>query len=127
MVEKARQKVIDGTRELIYYVVPIVQRAKTEKQKELAAALFEKFITEPYLTPETVKLFYDKVFPPPKNQLELATDIIKKSELLNPMIEQIETSLIISFNKEAKMLKKAMEALKGTIGKKLRQLTKFMG
>lgn len=126
LVEKVRQKVIGPTRDLIDNILPVFQRAKTAKERKLAEALLEKFINQPDMAPEIVKLFYDKIFPPPKDQLELANEILKTCELLNPMIEQIETSQIISFNKKSKELKKILESLKTTVNKKLRQLARFI-
>jgi ParB/RepB/Spo0J family partition protein len=127
LVEKAQQKVIETTRDLIDYVVPVVQRAKTTEEKKLAEALLEKFITDRDMSPEVVKLAYDRAFPPPKDQLELAKEIIKNCGLLSPMIEQVVGAQIISFSKEAKELRKTMDALKITLGKKVRQLTDVMG
>jgi len=127
LVEKAQQKVIGATRDFIDNIMPIVQRAKTAREKKLAEALFEKFITMPDLPPEAVRLTYDKAFPPPKNQLELSEAIVKNCDLLNPMIEQIISAQIISFPKAAKELKKTMETLEKTVSRKLRQLTKVMG
>jgi len=126
LVEKARQKVIGSTRDLIDNMLPVFQRAKTAKERKLAEALMENFINLPDMAPEIVKLFYDKTFPPPKDQLELANEILKTCDLLNPMIEQIETSQIISFNKKSKELKKALELLRTTVSKKLRQLEKYI-
>jgi hypothetical protein len=127
LVEKAQQKVIRATRDFIDNIVPIVQRAKTKEQKKLAEHLFEKFITKPDLPPEAVRLAYDKAFPPPKDQLELANEIIKNCELMNPMIEQITSDQIISFTKEAKELKRTLETLKKTVSRKLTQLNRFLG
>lgn len=126
LVEKAQQKVIGATRDFIDNIVPIVQRARTAEEKKLAETLFKKFITMPDLPPEAVRLTYDKAFPPPKDQLALANEIIKNCDLLIPMIEQIVSAQIISFPKEAKELKKIMETLKTTVSKKLRQLTNVM-
>jgi ParB/RepB/Spo0J family partition protein len=127
LVEKAQQKVIRTTRELIENILPIVQRAKNATQKKVAARILERFITEADVSPGMVKMDYDRRFPPPRDQLELANEILKTCELLNPMIEQIESGQIISFTKKAKELKKVMEALKQTVGRKLRQLTKLIG
>lgn len=122
LVEKAQQKVIGATRDFIDNIVPIVQRARTAKEKKFAETLFEKFITMPDLPPEAVRLTYDKAFPPPKDQLALANEIIKNCDLLNPMFDQIVSAQIISFTKDAKELKKTMETLKTTVSRKLRQL-----
>ena len=126
LAEKARQKVISSTRDLINNMLPIFQRAKTAKEKKVACTLFENFINEPDYPPDIVKLMFDKIFPPPKDQLELANDIIKACDLLNPMIEQVEAGQIIAYNKKAKELKKILELLKITVNKKLRQLAKFI-
>ncbi len=126
LTEKARQKVIKPTRDLIENMLPIFQRAKTEKEKNVARFLFEKFINDPDLSPEAIKIAYNKKFPPPKEQLELTNEIIKTFELLNPMIQQVEAGLIIAYSKKAKELKKALESLKITVNNKLRQLAKFI-
>ncbi len=126
LVEKAKQKVIEATRDLMVYIVPIIHRAKKVKEKKTAEKLFEKFITDIDLAPEVVKLAYDKKYPPPKDQLELANEIIKACDLLNPMIEQVETGQIITYNKKSKELKKIFESLKTTVSKKLRQFAKFV-
>jgi ParB family chromosome partitioning protein len=95
LIEKAQQKVIETTRDLMTKIVPIVQRAKTSEQKKFVESLFEKFITDINISPEFVKRTYDKTFPPSKDQLELAKEIMTNCDLLNSMIEQIETSQII--------------------------------
>ncbi len=126
LVEKARQKVIKPARALIENIVPIVQRANTIKEKKLAEKLLEKFITDPDLTPEEVKLRYDRVYPPPKDQVELADDILKKCQLLNPMIEQVEAVQIISFPRQAKELRNGLSLLKTTLSNKLRKLNSLL-
>lgn len=126
LVEKARQKVIGSTRDLIDNMLPVFQRAKTEKERNLAKNLFETFINRPDMPPEIVKMAYDEKFPPPKDQLELANEIIKAFGLLNPMIEQVEAGQIIAYNKKSKELKKTLELLKIAVNKKLRQLARFI-
>ncbi len=126
LAEKARQKVIKPTRDLIDNMLPIFKRAKTEKERNVAKKLFDKFINDPDISPEIIKMAYDKKFPPPKNQLELANEIIKACELLTPTIEQVEAGQIIAYNKKSKELKKILELLKITLSNKLRQLAKFM-
>ena len=126
LVKKAKQKVIKTTRELIENILPVVQRAKTTDEKNLAGKLFEQFIKNSDQSPEVVKLNYDKIFPPPKDQLELANEIIKNCELLSPMIEQIEASQIISFNVTAKELRKSLDLLRTTLTNKLRKLNSLI-
>lgn len=125
LVEKARQKVIKPARALIENIVPIVQRANTIKERKLAEKLLEGFITDPDLPPEEIKLRYDRVYPPPKDQVELAGDILKKCQLLNPMVEQIEAAQIIGFPKQAKELRKGLSLLKTTLSRKLGQLDRL--
>lgn len=126
LAEKARQKVIKPTRDLIDNMLPIFQRAKTWREKNAARNLFEKFINDPDVSPESTKIAYDKKFPPPKDQLDLANEIIKACDLLNPMIEQVEAGQIIAYNKKSNELKKILESLKTTASKKLRQLARFI-
>lgn len=126
LVKKAGQKVIKTTRDLIDNILPVVKRAKTTKEKNLAGKLLEKFIKDSDQAPDVVKLNYDKIFPPPKDQLELANEIIKNCELLIPMLEQIEANQIISFNAKAKELKKSLELFRATLTNKLRKLNSLM-
>jgi ParB/RepB/Spo0J family partition protein len=126
LTEKARNRVIGTTRDLIEYMVPIFQRAKKPKERKAAEKLFERFVGDAHLSPESIKLDYDRQFPPPQDQLDLANDIIKECDKLTPMIEQVESGLIISYNKRAKELKKKLDALKQTAAKKIRQLNKVM-
>ena len=126
LVEKARQKVIGPTRELIHNMLPVFHRAKSKDEKKVARRLFKRFIDKPDCPPDTVKLEYEKVFPPAKDQLELANEILKAFDLLNPMIEQIDVTQIISFPQKALELKKAMEALKKVVNTKSKQLGKLI-
>jgi ParB/RepB/Spo0J family partition protein len=126
LVNKANQKVIASTRDLIDNILPIIQRAKTTKEKKVAEKLFEGFIQNTDQSPEVVKLNYDKMVPPPKDQLELANEIIKNCELLNPMLGQIEVNQIISFNEKAKELRKLLTQLRDSISKKLAKLNSLM-
>jgi ParB/RepB/Spo0J family partition protein len=126
LVNKAKQGVIGTTRDLIENILPIVQRAKTAKEMNLAEKLLEQFIKTPDMSPEIVKLFYDKIYPPQKDQLALASEIINKCELLSPMIDQIEVSQIISFQEKAVELRKSLDLLRNNLTTTLRKLNRFM-
>ncbi|MBE0535191.1 MAG: ParB N-terminal domain-containing protein [Phycisphaerae bacterium] len=125
LTEKARQKVIDPTRDLIDYMLPIFKRAKSAQERKAAERLFEKFISEPDCTPENTKLAYDQRFPPKQDQLELANNVIEQCDRLMPLVEQIETTQIISYKDKASEVKRALEALKQTVSKKVRQLARI--
>jgi ParB/RepB/Spo0J family partition protein len=125
LVEKARQKIID-TRDLMENMLPIFQRAKSSDEKKCAKLLFKKFIDKLECAPEEIKIDYEKRFPPAKGQLELANDIIKTCESLSPKIEQVQVNQIISFTKEAKILKKTMHDLRSVLSHKLRQITRII-
>jgi hypothetical protein len=55
--------------------------------------------------PESFKATYEKKSPPRTDQVDLAESVLKTCSLLNPMIEQIESTQIISFGERAKELK----------------------
>ncbi|MBW8034545.1 MAG: hypothetical protein FVQ79_02460 [Planctomycetes bacterium] len=126
LAEKARQKVIKPTRALIDNMLPIFKRAKTKEERSVAKKLFGAFINGPDISPEVIKMAYDKKFPPPKDQLELANEIIEACDRLSPMIEQVEAGQVIAYNKKSKELKKILESLKATVNNKLRQLARLI-
>jgi ParB/RepB/Spo0J family partition protein len=126
LVNKARKKIIPDTRALIENIVPIIKRATHAKEQKLVDKLLEQFVLKEELSPETVKLLFDKVFPPPRDQVELAQSVIDDSDLLCTNISRINANLIISFPKETKALQKSLAALKEAVGNKLRQLNRVM-
>lgn len=126
LVKKARNKIISATRTFIENVLPVIKRAKLTEEKKLVEKLLEKFVTNEDLSPEVIKLYYDKAFPPPRDQVELADSAIENSDSLNTILFLIDANLIISFPKKAKVLKKSLDILKQTLGKKIRQLNNVM-
>lgn len=125
LVKKARKKIIN-TRSLMLNVVPVIARAKSEKEKRVVEKLLENFIKTEDMTAEQIKKEFERHYPPPQDLIGLADNIVDTGEDLKVMLGQIDVSEVVSFHKKAIEVKRILEDLKRAVGRTLRQLTKLI-
>ncbi len=126
LVNKARKKVLTGTRALMINVVPVITRAKTKNEKKLAKKLLTDFINNKEMPARDIKKRYEKKYPTPQNLVELAGEVIDTSELLTLLLQQIDIGQLICFHKKARDVNRILEELRKIINRKTRQLRSFI-
>lgn len=126
LVRKAEQQIIN-TRSLIDYVLPVVTRAKTNKEKQVAEKFLEEFIVDEKMTAKKVKVGFEKKFPPSQELVELAEKTIENSEKLYGLLVQLDVDQVIAFQKTARNIRKKLEDLRKIISKKITAFNKHLG
>jgi len=126
LVQKARREILTSTRALIENVMPVIARAKTEEQKKLAEELFERFVNQDEMPAEEIKKEFERRYPPPKDLVDLATNIAETGEVLAGMLKQMDVNQVVSFPETAKSVRRVLDDLKQTISGKLRQFARLI-
>ena len=112
-LDKARKKILTGTRALMLNIVPVISRAKSKKEKAYAKALLRDFVNKPSMTAETVLKKFERKYPHAQDDLlELVDEIIEFAETLQGKLVQLEAQQMVSFPKKAKDLKAALDELR---------------
>lgn len=123
LVNKAKMKVLEGTRDLMDCVAPVLARAETAEQKKCVEQLVADFVdTEDMRANEVLKKF-NQQFPPNVDDLVQASrDIIDMSKQLNTAMRGLDSSELRTFPTLVRDLKKTLKALRTTITTKLKSI-----
>ncbi len=123
MIQKAKKKIIPSTRDLMEYVVPVINRAHSQSEKNDVEVLLKKFINDDEMIPEMILKEFEKGHPTAQQ------DILEQMRQLFEMAEALETSLITfqpnsakSWPDMARKIKEKLEHLRQLIQSKLRAL-----
>jgi ParB/RepB/Spo0J family partition protein len=123
LVNKARMKVLGGTRDLMYNVAPVLARAKTTEQKKCAEKLVSEFVRKEDMQAKQVLEIFNQQFPPDaESLLEASSNIIDMSQQLVLALERLDSSELNSLPKQKRDLKKSLETLRAMISNKLKSI-----
>jgi ParB/RepB/Spo0J family partition protein len=125
LVDKARRKVLTSSRALMECVVPVVARAKSDQEKELAESLLEEFILSQDMPAEEVLKKFENKFPSAKiDILELIEKITELTEKLTGLLDGLGTHDLSSFPQKARTLERTLTELRGRVAAKLRAIAR---
>ena len=127
LTQKARRRILSSTRALIDYVMPVIVRARTKEEKKVAEKLLKEFVNSEDMPAEEIKKRFEKEYPPPRDLVEIAGNIIETAEDLRGMLELMEVTEMISFRERAMHVRRELSELKRVVSRKLRQFEKLGG
>jgi hypothetical protein len=123
LVNKAKTKVLAGTRDLMKCVVPVLARAKTDVQQRFAGQLMSEFVEKEDMPATEVLEKFNERFPPNKEDLVRASsEIVNEAHRLTKALEDLDPSEMGSFPKLVRDLTTSLDALRKVIGKILRSI-----
>jgi len=125
LVDKARRKVLTSSRALMDCIVPVVARAKSKQEREMAEGLLEKFIRSPDMPAEEVLKQFEKKFPSAKEDvLKLMEKITDLAENLIALLQGLSAHDLSSFPQKARTVDKTLTELRRKIAAKLRAVAR---
>jgi hypothetical protein len=123
LVNKAKMKVLEGTRDLMDCVAPVLARAKTAEQQKCAERLVSDFVANEDMQAKQVLEKFNQKFPPNVESLvEASSEIVEKSQQLSMLLERLDSSELRSFPKLSRDFTKSLETLRTTINAKLKSI-----
>jgi ParB/RepB/Spo0J family partition protein len=124
LLNKARKKILTGTRALMLNVVPVIARAKSGAEKAYAKELLRGFIEDEDMDAESLLEKFEKRFPTAEEDLlDLAQRAIKESESLLGVIRRLKfTELKRSFPNKAEAVERSLAKLRELISGKLKSM-----
>lgn len=125
LVEKAKSKVLTDTRALMYYIVPVITRAKQEgpAEKRYAASLIRRFIRDDKMSAEEVLREFERRFPRiDQDTSNLAKEAIGATQLLGSLLSQIRGNDFATLPILGEELRRELESLKTATTRMIGQL-----
>jgi hypothetical protein len=122
LLQKAKRKVLSGTRVLMENIVPVVARAQKPKEKACAEQLIRNFLKTDDMTAETVLGQFDRKFPESQTGLlDLLDRSIEKADSLEHMLQTLPgAQAMLSYPTKTKELHGRLDALRKVITEKRR-------
>jgi ParB/RepB/Spo0J family partition protein len=123
LVNKARMKVLEGTRDLMDNVAPVLARAQTPEQHKCAERLVSDFVNKDDMPAKEILETFNQRFPPNAGDLvQASSEIISKAQGLVMALKQLDCSELGSFPKLVRDLKSSLTSLRTSISKKLKSI-----
>jgi len=124
LVNKAKTKVLVGTRDLIDCVVPVLARANTDARQRYTERLISEFVEKEDMPATQVLEQFNQRFPPSDQDLVRASsEIVTDAQRLTRALKDLDSSEIGSFPKLVRDLTKSLDALGTIIGTTLKSIT----
>jgi len=123
LVEKAKRKVLSGTRALLLNVAPVINRARQAgaAEKATARAIIHDFLTTPDMSAEEVSKEYEKAFPSSgEDVVKAGAAIIEASENLTAALAAINPHRVGDFPAMAKDLRSSLNQLRTAVSRVLK-------
>lgn len=123
LINKAKRKVLSGTRVLMENIVPVINRAKTDDEKKLVEKILDDFIKKKDSPAEDVLKNFEKKYPGAQQDvLEIIEETLYTAEKLTSLLNSLPISQVPSYPKKGKELLTKIDSLRELILKKKRAL-----
>lgn len=127
LVSKARAGILTNTRVFINYVTPVMMRARTADERRASTVLFRRFIVEESMTAEEIKRRFDREFPPSRDTIARAEEVVEIGEDLLAGLEQMDVGQLLSFPAQSRKVETLLARLLSAVRKSIRQLKHQQG
>jgi ParB/RepB/Spo0J family partition protein len=123
LVNKAKNKILTGTRDLMDNIVPVIGKAKDIKEINYLGGLLTEFINAEDMPINDVVKKYNNKFPTSQEDIiNACEEIFNSAENLSNMLDNIDLSEVKSLTSMKRKLERSLKYLRTCINKKLKTI-----
>ena len=127
LISKAKRRVLTGTRALMYNIVPVINRAKTDDEKKFVEEILDDFISEKDSPAEDVLKKFEKKYPGAhQDVLEIIEATLYTAEKLESLLKSLPVNKVPSYPQKGKELLSKIDSLRELILRKKRALKNIL-